>query len=84
MLANSLSHDWCWTTIADCLVVIDVLREALEVIHDCAKGIMPIHKDLEVLRSTILTLNDARWTRLYDILAEAEAALALVTGGPDA
>ena len=42
------------------------------------QGIMPIHEneDMEALKDTIIKLEDARWTRLFAIYAEARAALA--------
>ena len=50
-------------------------------IRNCAHGIMPIYSELKTdLMKTIIGLNDARWTRLYAILAEAEEALAFAKG----
>lgn len=51
------------------------LKEALERIQDCAHGVMPIHRDMDHLRQIVLNADDARWTRLYAILAETRAAL---------
>ncbi len=51
------------------------LRKALGSIYDCAQGIMPIYKNDEDLRQKIIGLQDAKWTRLFAIYAEAKAAL---------
>lgn len=51
------------------------LREALEMVRDCAKEIMPAHENLEKLRSVIVSVHDATWTRLFSIYFVAEAAL---------
>jgi hypothetical protein len=53
----------------------DALREALQSIRQCAHGIMPIYGDMDQLKEIIIKADDARWTRLYAILAEARAAL---------
>jgi len=57
---------------------VGALRKALENTRNCAKGIMPIHsgKPDEALKLLIISLNDARWTRLFAIYAETDAALA--------
>ena len=66
-------------TVAHATVAMDAeierLRAALTNIYDCAKGIMPIHENMDYLRNLIISLKDARWTRLFAIYAEAAAAL---------
>jgi hypothetical protein len=58
--------------------LITQLTEALAGIEQCALGIMPIHRDMDHLREIIISLNDARWTRLYAILGTAHDAHAAV------
>lgn len=52
------------------------LKASMQSIELCAHGIMPSYRDMEHLRAIIIGLDDARWTRLYAILAESRAALA--------
>lgn len=51
------------------------LRKELEEVHECAKGIMPIHEKSSDLLDTIVKINDAAWTRLYAIYCSTEKVL---------
>lgn len=55
-------------------------REALASIYDCTNGIMPIYNDASDLMQKCIAGNDARWTRLFAIWAEAKAALSSTAG----
>jgi len=51
-------------------------REALESVKQCAFGIMPIHNDMDHLKSIIVKIDSAEWTRLFAIFSAASSALA--------
>ena len=71
------ARSWCGphADLRDRLIAAEAVIEAARTIHECAKGIMPIHDSIETLRPVIIKLNDARWTRLFAIYAEADEAL---------
>jgi len=68
-------------TLQSCQEALRRVVDHVTSIRNCAHGIMPIYSELKTdLMKTIIGLNDARWTRLYAILAEAEEALAFAKG----
>lgn len=74
------NHDEFFDIINELTDKLDIARKALENILECAHGIMP-YKDRELLKETVIALDDARWTRLYAILVESEQALKLTDIG---